>query len=148
MSFRRLTTPLLVATFIALAPHDALAQSAPAGQGNTAPSADECKNEFAPLRDEAERRGKLIKDASARHAPADEACGLIGNYVEAEIKMIDFVEAHATACAVPASVLEQLRRSQRTTEILQIKICGVAQRPQTRPPVGEFQPDKNGRQSF
>jgi hypothetical protein len=155
LTFRRLITPLLATMFIALAHHGTLAQSAPAaqpgpaGQGNgTPPSADECKNEFAPLRDEAERRGQLIKDASARHAPPDEACRLIRSYVEAEIRMVDFVETQATACAVPPSVLAQLKSSQRTTEVLQMKICGAAQQPQTRPPVGDFQPDRNGRQSF
>jgi hypothetical protein len=134
LTFRYLIIPLLAAMFIATAHRDALAQSAtaaqppgPAGQGNGTPNADECKNEFAPLRDEAARRGQLVKDASARHAPTDEACRLIRSYVEAEDRMVDFVEARATACAVPASVLEQLKRSNRTTEALQIKICNVAQ---------------------
>ena len=131
MTFRYLIIPLLAAMFIATAHRDALAQSAPAAQppgpGNGTPSADECKNEFAPLRDEAARRGQLVKDASARHAPTDEACRLIRSYVEAENRMVDFIEARATACAVPASVLEQLKRSNRTTEALQIKICNVAQ---------------------
>ena len=137
MTFRYLMIPLLVATFMATTHRDALAQNAPAaqppgpaGQGNGTPSADECKNEFAPLRDEAERRGQLIKDASARHAPTDEACRLIRSYVEAEIRMVDFVETKATACAVPDAVLAQLKRSERTTEALQIKICNVAQQPQ------------------
>ena len=154
MTCRCLIT-LLVAMFVATAHRDALAQSAPAaqppsvaGQGNSTPSADECKNEFAPLRDEAERRGKLIKDASARHARADEACNLIRSYVEAEIKMIDFVEAQATACAVPASILEQLKGSYRTTEALQTRICNAARQPQTRPPVGDFPHEKNGQSTF
>jgi hypothetical protein len=137
LTSRCLIIPLLVAMFIATAHRDALAQSAPAaqppapaGQGNATPSAEECKNEFAPLREEAERRGKLIKDASTRHAPVDETCRLIRSFVEAEIRMIDFVEARATACAVPASTLEQLKSSNRTTEALQTKICNVTQQPQ------------------
>src|SRR6266404_4785811 len=39
---------------------------------------DACTNGFAPLREEAEKRGKLIKEASQRHAPPVEACKLIG----------------------------------------------------------------------
>jgi len=156
LTFRDLMIPLLVAMLIATTHRGALAQNAPAaqptgpaGQGNSTPSADECKNEFAPLRDEAQRRGKLVKDASVRHAPADETCGLIRSFVEAEIKMMDFVEAQATACAVPASVLEQLKSSSRTTQALQVKICNAAHQPQTSsPPKGDFPLDRNGQQTF
>jgi hypothetical protein len=155
LTFRYLIIPLLVAMFVATTHRDALAQTAPAaqppapaGQGNGTPSAEECKTEFAPLRDEAARRGKLIKDASARHASADETCRLIRSFVEAEVKMINFVEAQATACAVPPSVLAQLKSSSRTTEALQTKICNVAQQPQTSPPVGDFPHEKNGQSTF
>jgi hypothetical protein len=34
------------------------------------------------------------------------------------------------ACALPASILEQLKRSSRTTEALQVNICNGAQQPQ------------------
>src|SRR6185369_17914601 len=51
--------------------------------------ADACMKEFAPLREAAEERGRLIKAASDRRAPADEACKSFG---EAEIKMIKYVE--------------------------------------------------------
>ena len=153
--FRCLIVPLMIAALSALVDRDALAQSTPAaqppglaGQGNGTPSADQCNNEFAPLRDEAARRGKLVKDASARHAPVDETCRLIRSFVEAEIRMINFVEAQATACAVPASVLEQLKSSNKTTEALQTKICNAAQQPQTRPPAGDFPYEKNGQQTF
>ena len=43
---------------------------------------------FVPLREEAERRGKMIKAASDRKAPPDEACKLIKNFGQAELKMI------------------------------------------------------------
>lgn len=130
MTFRYLIISLLVAMFVASAHRDALAQSAPAAQPPSTPSADDCKNEFAPLRDEAARRGELVKDASARHAPTDETCRLLRSYVEAEVRMVDFVEAHAVACALPTSILEQLKRSSRTTEALQTRICNVEQQPQ------------------
>jgi hypothetical protein len=150
LTFRCLTISLLVAVSTVSAHPDALAQSAPAEQapGAGMPNADQCKNEFAPLRDEAARRGQLLKDASARHAPADETCGLIRSFVEAEVRMIDFVEARATACAVPASTLEQLKSSNRTTEALQSKVCNLAQQPQKPPPAGDFPYMKNGQQTF
>ena len=49
---------------------------------------------FMPLREEAEKRGKMIKAASDRHAPPDEACKLIENFAQAEIKMIKYVETN------------------------------------------------------
>jgi hypothetical protein len=63
---------------------------------------DTCMKGFVPLRDEAEARGKLIKAASERHAPPDEACKLIGNFGQAEIKMIKYIDANATKCGIPA----------------------------------------------
>ena len=56
---------------------------------------------FVPLREEAEKRGKMIKAASERRAPPDEACKLIGNYSKAEQKMISYVEANAAKCGIP-----------------------------------------------
>jgi hypothetical protein len=40
-------------------------------------SSQDCMNEFRPLREEAEQRGKLIRQAGDRHAAPDEACKLI-----------------------------------------------------------------------
>ena len=53
---------------------------------------EDCMKAFVPLREEAEKRGKLIKAASDRHAPPDEACKLIRNFSQAEVKMIKYIE--------------------------------------------------------
>ena len=90
---------------------------------------------FVPLREEAEKRGKLIKAASDRHAGPDEACKLIGAYGQAEIKMIKYVEAHAAQCGIPAQVTDQLKNGHKGTEALEKKVCGVAQQ-QARGPAG------------
>src|SRR5882672_2301293 len=70
---------------------------------------DQCMKEFLPLREDAEKRGKMIKAASDRHAPPDEACKLIGNFGQAEIKMIKYVETHAAKCGIPPQISEQLK---------------------------------------
>ena len=57
--------------------------------------------EFVPLREDAEKRGKLIKAASDRKAPPDEACKLIGSFGAAEVKMIKYVEANASQMRHP-----------------------------------------------
>lgn len=99
-------------------------------------ASDECMKGFLPLREEAEKRGKLIKAASERHAPPDEACKLIGNFGQAEIKMIKYVESHAAKCGIPAQVADQLKTGHKNTENMQKKVCQVAQQQQQRGPAG------------
>jgi hypothetical protein len=97
---------------------------------------DECMNGFLPLRQEAEKRGKLIKAASERHAPADEACKLIENFGRSEIKMIKYVETHAAKCGIPPQISDQLKNGHKNTESMQQKVCAVAQQQQQRGPTG------------
>src|SRR3954470_14516145 len=49
---------------------------APAPGGAGGPS-EACMKGFVPLREEAEKRGKLIKAAFERHMPAEETCKMI-----------------------------------------------------------------------
>jgi len=95
--------------------------------------ADDCMKGFVPLREEAEKRGKLIKAASDRHAPPDEACKLIGNFGQAEIKMIKYVETHSAKCGIPPQISEQLKNGHKNTESMQKKVCAVAQQQQKGP---------------
>jgi hypothetical protein len=88
---------------------------------------EDCMKGFMPLRAEAEKRGKMIKVASERHAPADEACKLIGNFGVAEVKMLKYVETHVSQCGIPPQVLDQLKTGHKNTEAMQQKVCSVAQ---------------------
>jgi len=97
---------------------------------------DACMQGFLPLRQEAEKRGKLIKAASDRHAPADEACKLIGNFAQSESKMIKYVETHAAKCGIPPQISDQLKNGHKNTEAMQQKICSVAQQQQQQRPAG------------
>ena len=90
-------------------------------------AADECMKGFMPLRQEAEKRGKLIKAASDRHAAPDEACKLITNFGVAEVKMLKYVETHVQQCGIPPQVLDQLRSGHKNSENMQQKVCAVAQ---------------------
>lgn len=110
-----------------------------AGSGFERPPAsppEECMKGFVSLREEAERRGKLIKAASDRRAPPDEACKLIGNFSQAEIKMIKYVESHAAKCGIPPQVADQLKAGHKNTETMHKKVCQVAQQQQQRGPTG------------
>jgi len=99
-------------------------------------SADECMKGFVPLREEAEKRGKLIKAAGERHAPPDEACKLIASFGQAETKMINYVENRSAKCGIPPQVTDQLKTGHKNTEAMQKKVCGFAQQAQQRGPAG------------
>jgi hypothetical protein len=101
-----------------------------APQGPSAGPSEACMKGFVPLREEAEKRGKLIKAASERKAPPDEACKLIANFGQAEIKMIKYIEANASKCGIPQQIGDQLKAGHKNTEALQQKVCGVAQQMQ------------------
>jgi hypothetical protein len=162
MTFRCLIAPVTVAAILAITGGEALAQSAlpapppgqeagqandpafPSGNGSSPtanpmkapPSQAECMERFPALRAEAEKRGQLIRTASNRHAPPDEACRLIANFGRSEIAMIKYVESHATKCGVQTQLADQLRNAHRNTEVVQNRICTSAQQLQVRGPVG------------
>ena len=92
--------------------------------------------EFTPLREEAEKRGKMIKAASDRHAPPDEACKLIKNYSQAETKMLKYVETHQAKCGIPSQIGDQLKAGHKNTEALETKVCNIAQQMQQHGPAG------------
>jgi hypothetical protein len=97
---------------------------------------DACMKGFVPLREEAEKRGKLIKAASERHAAPDEACKLIGNFGQSEIKMIKYIEANSAKCGIPPQIGDQLKTGHKNTEAMLKKVCAVAQQAQTKGPAG------------
>ena len=90
-----------------------------------------CAKGFASLREEAEKRGKLIKAASDRKAPPDEACKLIIGFGDAEIKMIKYVENNAAKCGIQQQIADQLKAAHRNTDALLQKVCRVAQQMQS-----------------
>lgn len=95
---------------------------------------DACMKEFIPLREEAVERGKLIKAASERHAPPDEACKLLGNFFQAEIKMIVYIEANSARCGIPQQIADQLKAGHKNTAAMQTKVCRMAQEAHTHSP--------------
>jgi hypothetical protein len=96
-------------------------------QGPTSGPSDACMKGFVPLREEAEKRGKLIKAASERKAPPDEACKLIAAFGQSETKMIKYIEANAQKCGIPPQIGDQLKAGHKNTEALREKVCTVAQ---------------------
>lgn len=85
---------------------------------------DACHNGFAALRDEAERRGRLVKAASDRRAPRDEACQVIGRFRAAELKMIRYVDANSAKCGLQ-HVAARLKAGAAKTEEMYRRLCAV-----------------------
>jgi hypothetical protein len=107
--------------------------SGPPAAGPQSPAQmQECMKEFMPMREDAEKKGKMIKAASDRHATADEACKLIKVYGAAESKMISYVERNGKRCGIPSQVDDQLKGSHKNTEMMTQKVCNVAQQAQAR----------------
>jgi hypothetical protein len=102
----------------------------------TAGPSDACMKNFMPLREEAEKRGKMIKAASDRKAPPDEACKVIGNFSQAELKMIEYVKVNGAKCGIPAQIGDQLKAGHKNTEAMLTKVCGVAEQMKQRGPAG------------
>jgi hypothetical protein len=137
---------------------------APFSSAGTASVPSQCTKDFIPLREDTEKRGKMIKAASDRHASPVEACKLIHDYSMAEVKMIKYVEANAGQCGFPGQVTDQLKAGHKNTQGLEMKVCAIAERFQKgavpsqindfgdpafwkstpRGPVGDF-PDAHGR---
>lgn len=96
---------------------------------------DACMKNFVPLREEAEKRGKLIKAASERHAQPDEACKLIESFSKAELKMMEYVKLNSTKCGIPPQISEQMKKGHAGTQAMLKKVCAAAQT-QARGPAG------------
>jgi hypothetical protein len=92
---------------------------------------------FMALREEAEKRSKLIKAAGARHAAPDEFCKLFENFGQVEVKMIKYVEANSAKCGIPATVPDQLKKNHGNTENYQKQACTVAQQRPAGPSLSE-----------
>ena len=71
-----------------------------------------------------ERRGRLVKAASERRAPRDEACQLIGSFSEAELRMIRYVVANSAKCGLQ-HVAARLKTGHAKTEEMYRRICAV-----------------------
>lgn len=97
---------------------------------------DNCMKEFLPLRQEAEKRGQALKAASDKHSGPEIACKLIGNFIQAEVKMIKYVEVNSARCGIPPQIFDQLKKGHQGSEAMQTKICSAAQQVKNQAPAG------------
>jgi hypothetical protein len=107
--------------------------AAPPTQGG--PS-DDCMNKFLPMRQEAEKRGLLLKAAGQKHVGPAEACKLIVNFIQAETKMMKYVETNAARCGIPPQVADQMKLGHKRYEEMKTKVCGAAEQMAKQGPAG------------
>jgi len=81
--------------------------------------------EFAPLRTETEKRAAAIKAAGARHAPPPELCQLFTRFLEAEAKVVKFMEKNASTCGIPAQVVTTSKVNHGKAAETKDRICAA-----------------------
>ena len=99
-----------------------------------------CMNDFTPLREERDRRGKaaeaLMASAKAKPISPDEACKVLGAFARAQAKVAKFVEANAARCGIPPQIGERMTEELKKIEAGQKNACNAAQQVQQRGPAG------------
>jgi hypothetical protein len=109
--------------------------------GQARPQAPPCMAEFAPLRTETEKRAAAIKAAAARHRPPPELCQLFTRFIEAEAKVVKFMEKNASSCGIPAQIVTSSKANHGKSVETKDKVCaagaGEANEARRGPGLGE-----------
>ena len=90
-----------------------------------------CYNEFAPLRAEAEKRGRAVKAAPDKKdkGSREEVCALLKRYSEAESRIVKFIKANASSCGIPPEAGAQMASNHARTLKTVSNVCSVAAGP-------------------
>jgi hypothetical protein len=94
------------------------------GQGPRQPPP--CMAEFGPLRTETEKRAAAIKAAAAKHVPPQELCQIFTHFIEAEAKVVKFMEKNASTCGIPPQVVTNSKANHVKANETREKICSAA----------------------
>ncbi|MGI8527755.1 MAG: hypothetical protein ACR2K5_16605 [Pseudolabrys sp.] len=86
-----------------------------------------------PLRLDAEKKAKAIRDASARKASPQIACGLFNAFVAAETKVLKFAQANAASCGIPPEAITEIKKGHDQAAQIRARVCGAAAQVQKAP---------------
>jgi len=117
---------LIAACLMPAAVATAAAQLQPAPPQQEPP----CVREFGVLRDDAGKKASAIRAASARHAPAPEACQLFNTFSAAEAKMVKYAADNAVWCGIPKQVVDGIKQAHAKTDEIRSRVCQAAAAPQ------------------
>jgi hypothetical protein len=87
-----------------------------------------CYSDFAPLKAEAEKRGRAIQAATSKKdkASREEVCALFKSYSVAEAKLLKFIKDKSFSCGIPPEAATQMKANHDRTLRTQTQICSVA----------------------
>jgi hypothetical protein len=94
--------------------------------GQAPTQAPPCMAEFGPLRSETEKRAAAIKAAAGKHLPPKELCPIFMRFIEAEAKIVKFMEKNASSCGIPAQVVSTTKTNHLKASDTKDKICAAA----------------------
>jgi hypothetical protein len=82
--------------------------------------------EFAPLRTETEKRAAALKAAATKHVAPQELCQLFTRFIEAEVKVVKFMEKNAASCGIPAQIVTTTKSNHVKSGQTKEKVCAAA----------------------
>jgi hypothetical protein len=87
---------------------------------------NQCKTTFESLRGSIDKAGQAIQAANKRKAPLAEACKLFGTYVEAEAKLLKFMNSMKAQCGVPDVAINNFNTAHGKSSEMRTKVCTAA----------------------
>jgi hypothetical protein len=105
---------------------------APPGGGNMPP----CMSKFLPLREEAEKRAKVLQTGINAKKPREEICHLFRSFSDAEEKAVKFAAANQAGCGIPPDAVAMLKKNHAKTAEVRDKVCAEGPKP-AGPNLGE-----------
>jgi hypothetical protein len=118
----------------------------PPGMGGPPRGEPPCMRDFLPLKEAAEKRAGLIKQAAETKAPREKVCGLFKNFAAAEAKVVKFVVDNQTMCQVPPQAVSQMQANHDRTLKTRDQVCASGPMPgaAAAPPPGPRLSDEIG----
>jgi hypothetical protein len=90
------------------------------------PQEPPCYKDFMALRQEADKKGRLIQEASKKKVPPTVACKLFNDYSASEAKLVKYASTNATKCEIPKEIVDNLTKSHSKTNEIRTRVCEVA----------------------
>ena len=93
--------------------------------GTEAPAQQNCVEDFAKLRQDAEKLAGDVKSAGERKAPQPEMCQAIRRFADSEAKVVKYLEENQPWCQIPPQVVAQAKASHDRTLKARTHICSA-----------------------
>lgn len=84
---------------------------------------------FPKLRDEAKARADKVGEISKRKGDRKEMCGAVTRFVEAEEKVVKFLEGNQSACGIPPQIVSQAKQGHVGTVKFRDQVCAEGPKP-------------------